>query len=75
MAHFSGSDVRELRTRHWAEFLDGLAAKRPDLSTSTRNMLGATFRNVMKVARDDGVIDAHTPDEAYFIAATIAVAA
>jgi len=61
MAHFSGSDVRELRTRHWAEFLDGLAAKRPDLSTSTRNMLGATFRNVMKVARDDGVIDA-VPD-------------
>jgi hypothetical protein len=61
MKHFQGKDVRELRTRHWAEFLDGLAAKRPDLSTSTRNMLGATFRNVLKVARDDGVIDA-VPD-------------
>lgn len=55
--HFGERDVRELKTRHWAEFLDKTAAKRPDLSPSTRNMLGATFRNVMKVARDDGVID------------------
>ena len=61
MKRFGGQDVRELRTRHWAEFLDQTAAKRPDLSTSTRNMLGATFRNVLKVARDDGVIDA-VPD-------------
>ena len=61
MKHFAGQDVRELRTRHWAEFLDQTAAKRPDLATSTRNMLGATFRNVLKVARDDGVIDA-VPD-------------
>ena len=41
MKHFGGQDVRELRTRHWAEFLDQTAAKRPDLATSTRNMLGA----------------------------------
>ena len=58
MAHFGDDDVRELKTRHWQEFLDQLARKRPDLSTSTRNMLGATFRNVLKVARDDGAIDA-----------------
>ena len=38
-------------------FLDGLAKRRPDLSASTRNMLMATFRNVLKTARDDGVID------------------
>ncbi|HSI11295.1 MAG TPA: hypothetical protein VK961_04595, partial [Chthoniobacter sp.] len=31
-------------------------AKRPDLSSSTRNMLNAAFRNVLKVARDDGLI-------------------
>ena len=55
--HFGSMDVRELRTRHWAEFLDGLSTKRPDLSPSTRNMLSATFRNVLKGARDDGVID------------------
>ena len=61
MKHFQSSDVRELRTRHWAEYLDKLASKRPDLSASTKNMLGATFRNVLKVSRDDGVIDA-VPD-------------
>jgi hypothetical protein len=55
--HFGSMDVRELRTRHWSEFLDGLSAKRPDLSPSTRNMLSATFRNVLKGARDDGIID------------------
>ncbi len=61
MKHFEATDVRDLRTRHWAEYLDKLAGKRPDLSASTKNMLGATFRNVLKVARDDGVIDA-VPD-------------
>jgi hypothetical protein len=54
---FHVRDVRELKTRDYQEFMDGLAKKRPDLSTSTRNMLTATFRNVLKVARDDGVID------------------
>jgi len=57
MRHFQDSDIRELRTRHWAEFLDNLAKRRPDLTPSTKNMLSATFRNVLKVARDDGVID------------------
>jgi hypothetical protein len=54
---FTGKDIRELKTRNFTEFMDALAKKRPNLSTSTRNMLGATFRNVLKVARDDGVID------------------
>jgi hypothetical protein len=54
---FHVRDVRELKTRDYQEFMDGIANKRPDLSTSTRNMLTATFRNVLKVARDDGVID------------------
>jgi hypothetical protein len=57
MKTFAGKDVRELKTRNFTEFMDALAKKRPNLSTSTRNMLGATFRNVLKVARDDGVID------------------
>ena len=61
MKSFAGQDVRELRTRHFSEFMDALSKKRPDLSTSTRNMLGATFRNVLKVARDDGAID-EVPD-------------
>ncbi len=59
--HFGHRDVRELKTRDYQLFIDGLTRKRPDLSASTRNMLMATFRNVLKTARDDGVIDA-VPD-------------
>ena len=58
MKHFAGRDVRELTTRDYFQFMSSLAKKRPDLSTSTRNLLSATFRNVLKVARDEGVIDA-----------------
>ena len=61
VAHFGHRDVRELKTRDYQLFIDGLAKRRPDLSASTRNMLMATFRNVLKTARDDGVIDA-VPD-------------
>ena len=57
MKHFGDRDVRELKTRHWAEFPNKTAGTRPDLSISTKNILGATFGNVPKVARDDGVID------------------
>ncbi len=49
--------MRELKTRDYQLFIDALAKRRPDLSASTRNMLMATFRNVLKTARDDGVID------------------
>jgi len=56
--HFGTRDVRELTTRDWQLFIERLGRKRSDLSTSTRNMLMATFRNVLKVARDDGLIDA-----------------
>jgi hypothetical protein len=49
--------VRELTTRDWQLYIESLARKRSDLSASTRNMLMATFRNVLKGARDDGLID------------------
>ena len=55
--HFGTRDVRELTTRDWQLFIEKLTRKRSDLSSSTRNMLMATFRNVLKVARDDGLID------------------
>lgn len=51
-------DVREIRTRDYQQAMEKIQADRPDLSTSTRNILTATFRNVLKVARDDGAIDA-----------------
>ena len=59
--HFGQRDIRELTTRDWQLYIESLARKRSDLSASTRNMLMATFRNVLKVARDDGLID-RVPD-------------
>jgi hypothetical protein len=35
-----------------------LSKRRPDMTASTRNTLMATLRNVLKIARDEGVIDA-----------------
>ena len=40
----SERDVRELRTREYQEVMDRIQLDRPDLSTSTRNILTATFR-------------------------------
>jgi hypothetical protein len=61
LKRFGHLDVREMTTRDFNAFMTELEAKRSDLSPSTRNMLTATFRNVMKVARDIGVID-EVPD-------------
>lgn len=56
MDYFGEKDVREVRTHTWQEYLNWLHGKRPDLSASTRNTLSATFRNVMKIAQDEGMI-------------------
>ena len=61
LRRFGHLDVREMTTRDFNAFMIDLEAKRSDLSPSTRNMLTATFRNVLKVARDTGVID-EVPD-------------
>jgi len=55
--HFGPRDVRELKTRDFQLFIQAVTRRRPELATSTLGSLMATFRNVMKVARDDGVID------------------
>ena len=47
-------DVRKITTRDFLDFMNKLSVKRPELSSSTRNTIMATFRNVMKVAREDG---------------------
>lgn len=56
-AYFGDKDVRTLKTASFQEYLAELAAKRPDITSSTKNTLMAAFRNVLKVARDEGVID------------------
>jgi len=50
-------DVRKISTRDYRDYIDDLTEKRPELSSSTKNTIMAAFRNVMKVAREEGAID------------------
>jgi hypothetical protein len=54
---FGEKDVRQIRTQTYQEYMADLAKRRPDMTASTRNTLMATLRNVLKIARDEGVID------------------
>jgi integrase-like protein len=54
---FGPKDVRKITTRDFTEFMDALAKRRPDLSSSSKNSVMSAFRNVLKVARDQGAID------------------
>lgn len=54
---FGPKDVRKLRTYDFQEYFAELDRRRPDLSSSTKNTLMAAFRNVLKIARDEGVLD------------------
>jgi hypothetical protein len=54
---FGGKDVRKLRTVDFSEYMNDLTRKRPELSASSKNSIMSAFRNVLKVAREDGAID------------------
>lgn len=55
--YFGDHDIRKIKTNTFHEYLGHLQNKRPDLSPSTKNTLTAAFRNVLKVAVEEGVID------------------
>jgi hypothetical protein len=57
LRHFGEMDVRTLKTNTYQDYITDLGKKRPDLSSSSKNTLMAAFRNVLKIARDEGVID------------------
>lgn len=54
--YFKDEDIRELRTHHWQQYLMWVEKRRPNLSASTKNTLTATFRNVLKIAQEEGAI-------------------
>ena len=55
---FGPLNVSEIQTRHWIQYVQKISKDRPDLTASTKNSLQAVFRNVLKQARDQGVIAA-----------------
>jgi hypothetical protein len=59
--HFGRKDIRSLKTHDFRNYIENLGRKRPHLSASTKNTILAAFRNVMKVARDEGIIE-RVPD-------------
>jgi hypothetical protein len=54
-------DVRKITTRDFRDYIDDLTKSRPELTSSTKNTIMAAFRNVMKMAREEGAID-HVPE-------------
>jgi hypothetical protein len=54
---FGQKDVRKITTRDFNDYMDHLTKTRPDLSPSTKNTIMAAFRNVLKMAREEGAID------------------
>ena len=54
---FGRKDVRKITTRDFNDYMDHLTKTRPDLSSSTKNTIMAAFRNVLKMAREEGAID------------------
>ena len=44
MKALGDQDVRQIKTRHFQQFMDTVAVKRPDLSTSTRNIVASKPR-------------------------------
>jgi hypothetical protein len=54
---FGAKDIRKIKTRDYDEYMTELTKRRPDLSSSSKNSIMSAFRNVLKVARDEGVID------------------
>jgi len=57
LKRFGGKDVRKLRTVDFSEYMNDLTRKHPELSASSKNSIMSAFRNVLKVAREDGAID------------------
>ena len=54
---FGAKDIRKIKTRDYSEYMTQLTKRRPDLSSSSKNSIMSAFRNVLKVARDEGAID------------------
>jgi hypothetical protein len=57
MKRFGSKDVRAIKTHEFLAYIDHLKKTRPDLSPSTKGTITAAFRNVLKTARDEGIID------------------
>ncbi len=56
LQYFADHDIREIQTKDFVSFTRSVDEKRPDLSYSSHNQIRATFRRIMKSARDEGIV-------------------
>ena len=56
LKRFGQRDVRKIRTNDFIEYMADLTKRHPELSQSSKNSIMSAFRNVLKAARDEGVI-------------------
>lgn len=61
LKQFGTRDVRDITTRDFREYMNFLDTQRSSLSSSTKNAILSTFRNVLKIAREEAVIN-NLPD-------------
>lgn len=54
---FGNTDIRDITTRDFREYMNYLDVKNPNWAPSSKNTILATFRNVLKVAQEEAVID------------------
>ena len=54
---FGEMDIREIRTKDFVAHIREIERKRSDLSFSTVAQMKVVFRRVMKIARDNGIIE------------------
>jgi site-specific recombinase XerC len=57
LKRFGNRDVREITTRDFRDYMNYLDNQKMTLSSSTKNTILATFRNVLKIAREEAIID------------------
>jgi len=57
LKRFGPKDVRKIRTNDFNDYMEFLSKRHPDLSQSSKNSIMSAFRNVLKMARDEGVVD------------------
>ena len=58
---FGSLDIREITTSDFTDYMAYLDDTNPKWAASTKNIIQSTFRNVMKLARNDRIID-HLPE-------------
>ncbi len=56
LPHFGDMDIRDIQTKDFVAYVRSVERSRSDLSYSTFAQMKVVFRRVLKLARDDGII-------------------